>query len=263
MYDLEGINGAASDSPRNKELSEVGRDYFKEVIPTETDWNGMSEAEKANAWNLIESRMQEVGDMTGVCEAEIAKHIPQYIFEETLAFEESPKAEFPYCDLEELASRSEFAVSDFWGSDPYRDIPYADADVNLREDYMEDFYDNYSEFTGCNARLVFEKLPIGECGSYNDRTNVITLNSRLLENSNPEEAMKTILHESRHAFQHYAIEHPDRVSVDMDTISVWKENDEYYIRPEWDFEAYVNQPLEVDAEEFAQKSYNVGVSYIS
>ena len=66
MCDLEGINKVASDTQRNVELSESAKDYFTEVIPTAKEWSSMSESEKTETRNLIESRMQEVCDLSGV-----------------------------------------------------------------------------------------------------------------------------------------------------------------------------------------------------
>ena len=72
MYDLEGINKVASGTQRYMELSESAKDYFNEVIPTAEEWSSMSESEKIETWNLIESRMQEVCDLSGVREADVA-----------------------------------------------------------------------------------------------------------------------------------------------------------------------------------------------
>lgn len=257
MYDLEGINKVASETQRSLELSESAKDYFNEVIPTTEEWNQMSDSEKSEAWQLVESRMQEVCELTGVREADVAKHIPQYIFREVEC------AELPFCDEEEYFTRSEWAVKDFWERDPYRDIPYSDADIYLREAYMEDFYESYSEFSGNNPELTFKDMESNKMGAYNPENNTITLNSKLLRAENPEELMSTILHESRHAYQQYAVDHPDRVSVSEETIAEWKENMEYYIRPEWDFEAYVNQPIEADADKFAENAIQAGYSYLS
>ena len=257
MYDLEGINKVASDTQRSMELSESAKDYFNEVIPTAEEWNSMSESEKTETWNLIESRMQEVCDLSGVLEADVAKHIPQYIFGEV------EYVELPFCDEEEYFTRGEWAVKEFWERDPYRDISYSDADVNLRQYMIEDFYDSFSEFSGNNPQLTFKDMESNEMGAYNPENNTITLNSKLLRMDNPDELMSTILHESRHAHQQYAVDHPDKVSVSEETIAEWKENMDYYIRPEWDFEAYINQPIENDADKFAENVIQGGYSYLS
>ena len=72
MYDLEGISKATSETQRNMELSESSRDYFNEVIPTQEEWMNLSETEKSESWQLIESRMKEICDLTGTREADVA-----------------------------------------------------------------------------------------------------------------------------------------------------------------------------------------------
>ena len=257
MYNLEGINKLASDTQRNIELSESIKDYFNEVIPKAEDWNRMSESEKRETWQLIDSRKQEICDLANVCEADVAKQIPHYIYNEV------EHCEFPFCDEEEYFTRSEWAVKEFHENEAYRDISYSEADIKLRAAYMEDFYDKFSEFSGNKPSMSFREMQTGNMGAYNPETNTITLNSRLLETDNPNELMNTILHESRHAYQYYAIEHPDKVTVCEETIAEWKDNFEYYIRPEWDFEAYVSQPVEADANDFANKVMSGGYSFLT
>lgn len=257
MYDLEGINKVASETQRSLELSESAKDYFNEVIPTAEEWNLMSDSEKSDAWQLVESRMQEVCELTGVREADVAKHIPQYIFGKI------EYKELPFCDEQEYINRCEWAVQEFLEREEYRDIPYFDADSKLRAAYIEDFYDKFSEFSGYNSKLVFQDTGHKNMGAYNPENNTITLNSRLLRIDNPEELMKTVLHESRHAYQQYAVDYPDRVTVSEGTIEEWKENMANYIPPGLDFEGYVNQPIEVDAECFANNAFNKGYSYLT
>ena len=257
MYDLEGINKVATETQLNIELSESAKDYFNEVIPTEEEWDIMPESEKNDIWLLIESRMEEICDLVSAKEADVAKHIPPYILNEV------ESTELPFCDEEEYFTRCEWAVSEFREREEYRDISYSDADTKLRAAYLEDFYDNFSEFSGNKPCIFFREMQPNNMGSYNPETNIITLNSKLLEKENPESLMKTILHESRHAYQHYAVEHPDKVTVNEATIAEWKENFDYYICPEWDFEAYVNQPVEADANDFAASVMAGDYSYLT
>ena len=256
MYDVEGIGNAVSEQLKRPELSESAKDYFYEGIPTETDWEMMSAEERTESQALILERMQEVCDQTYVREADVAKLIPEYIKtypQPVFSCENiSVSKDLPFCDEWEFNQSCKLAVENFASRDPYREITYANADLSLRADYMQDFYDNYSEFTGYKSRLEFEEMPCDtNLGAYNPDTNTITLNCRLLENSDPRMTMETILHESRHTFQQYAVDHPDRVTVDTATIETWRDNLANYIRPEWDFEAYTKQPVEADADNFA------------
>ena len=128
---------------------------------------------------------------------------------------------------------------------------------------MKEFYNSFSELTGSRPYLSFTKMGPRNMGAYNPENNTITLNRDLLEKENPDKLMSTILHEARHAYQHYAVEHPDRVTVSAETIAEWKENFNYYIRPEYDFNAYVNQPVEADADSFADLAMYAGYSLLA
>lgn len=166
-----------------------------------------------------------------------------------------------FCDITEFEDRTSWAVENFITRNCTRDIPYEYASLDLREGYMQDFHDNFSEFSGYSDNLNFRTdLGYYELGAFNPETKQIDLNARLLENADPREVMTTVMHESRHAFQDFAINHPELVTVSPQTIAEWKYNFDNYIRPEFDFEAYVSQPVEADAEDFAETMYNNGLS---
>lgn len=251
---LEGVSDISSIKPQNLELSNIQREYIAEIIPDKEAWEGMSAMEKAETMDILEGRMNEIREATGIYDLNFESSLPAYILE---------RAELPYCDMIEFEDRGTLAVKEFFERDSFREIPYAEAGPELRSEYMKDFYANYSEFSGKNPPLEFKEMSPANMGAYNTETNTITLNSRLLITENPQELMDTILHESRHAFQQYAVENPDRVSVDRETVALWKDNMDYYIRPEWDYEAYKNQPIEADADKFAENTMKAGLSFIA
>ena len=80
------------------------------------------------------------------------------------------------------------------------------------------------------------------------------LNSDVLsEPDNRMDAIDTIFHEGRHAFQHAAANNPTAYSIDRDTAIRWKNNFfPNYIRYERNPAGYFSQPIEVDAREFAE-----------
>lgn len=167
-----------------------------------------------------------------------------------------------FCAPEELENFASWAVGNFLERDPYREITYSDADLDLRKDYMVDFHNNFNRMSGYSHNLRFsDDFASNECGAFDVETKEIVLNSNLLVNSNPEEAMKTIMHETRHAYQDFAINYPDKVYIDDDIIKAWKDNSKHYVSPELDYEAYCNQPLEKDAEDFANRMWNEGVAH--
>lgn len=254
LESLEGIKDIPSINKQSVELSDVQREYISEVIPDESMWKEMSAIEKAETLNLLETRMDEIRDMANAYDLDFSSVTPEYMLE---------SSELPFRDMIEFEDRGTFAVKEFFERDSFREIPYAEADSELRSEYMKDFYANYSEFSGKNPPLEFKEMSPGNMGAYNPETNTITLNSRLLVTESPNELMDTILHESRHAFQQYAVEHPDRVSVDRETVALWKDNMDYYIRPEWDYEAYKNQPIEADADKFAENTMKAGLLFIA
>ena len=251
LENLEGLNESSLTKPQNIELSGIQREYLAEVIPDVETWKEMSVVEKLDLQETLELRMDEMRELTGVYDMDFSSVFPGYLLEE---------CNKSFCDMIEFEDRGTMAVKEFFERDSTRDIPYSDACIEQRRAYIEDFYSNYSEFSGYDPPLLFEEMPPNSMGAYSPETNTITLNSRLLENENPKVVIETILHESRHAFQQYAIDHPWNVTVDADTIALWKDNMDYYIKPEWDFEAYQNQPIEVDADTFAERIINVGMS---
>lgn len=254
LKDMEGVQDSPSVKTQDLELSDIHRDYLSEIFPKAETWKEMSAVEKMDMQHLFELRKEEIIEATGCFDADLIPMLPKYLFEEF---------KYPFCDEMEFTNKSESAVKEFFENDSCRDIPYAAADIELRAEYIKDFYANYSDASGYNPTLEFKEMPPNNMGAYNSETNTITLNSRLLENDNPQTTMETILHESRHAFQQYAVDHPWRVNVDYNTIATWEDNFNYYIRPEWDFEAYEKQPLEADANLYAEKVMNNGISYIS
>lgn len=89
------------------------------------------------------------------------------------------------------------------------------------------------------------------CGRCNYKQKAIQLNRKFLDS--PYGIIHTELHEIRHAIQHDAITHPNKYGFDAKTLEKWANNIEYYIKPELDYEAYITQPIELDAELWASE----------
>lgn len=169
-----------------------------------------------------------------------------------------------FCDIEEFEGRSSWSVQNFLEHDIVRETPYSNASTEQRAEYMKDFHDNFNELSGYSGNLHFsDNMEPHNLGAFNPSTKRIDLNADLLHDSNPKQLMETILHESRHAYQDYAINNPEKVSVDADTIRVWKNNFEHYINPEFDYEAYFNQPVEADANDFAERMFEQGTNCLT
>ena len=85
-------------------------------------------------------------------------------------------------------------------------------------------------------------------GYYDGRA--LHLNEGLLTKDNPQEVVETVAHEGRHAYQQFAIEHP-RVH-DAKEVAYWEANMRDYLDPSlYGFELYQNQPVELDARDYA------------
>ena len=164
-----------------------------------------------------------------------------------------------FCDEQVLEESTISAVKEFVEADEHRQPPYEEASSKERAQYLKEFHDKFNEMTGYTNNLHFrEGMDSENLGAFNPVTKQIDLNADLLKEDDPQMVMETIMHESRHAYQDFAINHPEQVSVDAETIKTWEYNFDHYISPEFDFEAYVNQPVEADANDFSERMYCEG-----
>ncbi len=171
---------------------------------------------------------------------------------------------YEFCDEQFLEDCTTSAVQEFFEADEYRHPPYVEASMEQRAQYLMEFHDNFSKQTGYANNLHFVNgMAPEDCGAFNPDTKRININANLLKDDNAKEIMDTIMHESRHAYQDFAITHPELVSVDMETIRSWEYNINHYISPEFDIEAYNYQPVEADANDFAERMYYEGLCNVA
>ena len=164
-----------------------------------------------------------------------------------------------FCDEQALEESTTYAVKEFFEADELRQPPYNEATVEQRAQYLQEFHNKFNDTTGYSNNLHFrEGMEPGNLGAFNPVTKQIDLNADLLKEDDPQQVMETIMHESRHAYQDFAVNHPELVSVDKETIEVWKDNFVHYISPEFDYQAYVNQPVEADANDFSERMFSDG-----
>ena len=94
-------------------------------------------------------------------------------------------------------------------------------------------------------------------GVYFSTGNRIAINQHMLPKVTSYKLNFTMIHEMRHAYQHYAVQHPESVLVSMDTINAWKENfspgNYKSVSEGFSFAEYVSQPVEWDAKNFAMQ----------
>lgn len=97
----------------------------------------------------------------------------------------------------------------------------------------------------------------GSRGAFVSNLNKIQINEHILSDYESYAVLYTVIHEMRHAYQHYAINHPEKVVVSQETLCAWKENmkAENYKSPQKGntYEEYISQPIEWDAKNFAKQ----------
>ena len=87
--------------------------------------------------------------------------------------------------------------------------------------------------------------------AYSYAENVIKIDMEKMRKWDADEAIRTVCHEVRHAFQYFWMEQwylPEDCPIDGKTIRAMKEESKDYIYPEEDMDAYLNQISEIDAQ---------------
>ncbi len=97
---------------------------------------------------------------------------------------------------------------------------------------------------------VIGQLLLGEKGKQHIAIDIDNINS-----DDPWEIQNTLMHETRHVMQYYFVEHSDQrpANITEEQIKSWRDNFDNYRRPEDDFQAYRDQPVEQDARNFGDQ----------
>lgn len=103
------------------------------------------------------------------------------------------------------------------------------------------------------ASVQFGRLRLGENARYVPDRHQILFNKLWLAGMNSAQALRTDLHESRHGYEEHAIDHPETVPADhrQQEVARWQENMRNYTFAWDDPVGYRSQPIERDAEAFA------------
>lgn len=238
IENYEGLRGGLSEGLRHEGLSDSQRSYLQEVIPEQNDWLHMNYEQRLDSIANMDLRLEEL----------------------QLSHSEYPQEYFEYqSDIKMLEQfqniecvESCVQIADY----VYRSglaNTYMEGDITTREDIAQDYFNAIKQCMGLDSKmpLTFKEMPEGSCGGYNPYTNSIELNTNYLEQPDPRGLLKTIVHESEHAFQQKAVTNPLECNVPIEVISQWKYNLEHYKDAKtYGFEAYRNQPIEIDAFEF-------------
>ncbi|MCB0209629.1 MAG: hypothetical protein KDJ52_09875 [Anaerolineae bacterium] len=93
----------------------------------------------------------------------------------------------------------------------------------------------------------------GLLGIYSPSTNQIAISQTHLNNDNVQKVLETLAHESRHAYQYYAVDHLD-FHPDAPEVEVWRENMANYLDAEmYGQKRYERQPIEIDARRYGRE----------
>ncbi len=133
--------------------------------------------------------------------------------------------------------------------EPFKPEVWEGLDIEERKRALMEFQRFNTELLGLNPSpdIDFYNNPQeGDYGGYSPGDNAIHINEYMLYDA--AEALDTIAHESRHAYQHIRADNP-QTSRDFE----FAENFENYTSAEDDFEAYQAQIVEADARAYAAR----------
>lgn len=126
--------------------------------------------------------------------------------------------------------------------------------VEGRRDALQALENTLAQMQGRElCEVVIDDMPsVVNCGYFNPLDRTIHVNRIHLSDVDYRmEAIDTIAHEGRHAYQRWAVETP-YFHPDMKEVAYWSENIDNYINAEkFGFEYYESQPIEVDARYYA------------
>ena len=117
------------------------------------------------------------------------------------------------------------AIFDIMQEDQFSQEAWANASIEERKEILNSFLDRMEQEMGISLdEIQFRSGEgLGYNGSYNYADNYISINEALLSAGDPRDALTTLMHESRHAYQHTVCENPDRYLVAADTIQGWQD----------------------------------------
>jgi hypothetical protein len=144
----------------------------------------------------------------------------------------------------------------------YSEAAWNAADADGRKQMLNDFMNDVAEIYGVdiNTTINFTNTPPSggtiNYGSYTNSKQRININEYIINNrSNSYDLMNTVVHELRHAYQHQAVEHPEKFIVTQETLDRWECNFDNYVSSGDDFDLYREQGVEIDARDLESLKY--------
>jgi hypothetical protein len=160
-----------------------------------------------------------------------------------VSFNEIPgndaNAELPFSEVEQNYIRQ---------IDELHSQSWAEIDSTERLGALQELETRLAELEGRpSLEIHAERLGPGENGYFDRNRGIIVLSESDLLAHSPLEAIDTIAHEGRHAYQYYATLHPE-IHNNPEEVAAWKQNFENYLPATlFGYELYRNQPVEQDA----------------
>lgn len=130
----------------------------------------------------------------------------------------------------------------------FEQTKWDDMSIDERQEAVNNLADSVAEDLGLENKpdiKYYQSDEPGDYGGFSASENAIYINENQMDDA--VETADTIAHESRHCWQHEYAEKSDTPQA-----REFRENFEDYIRPEDDYRGYRNQPVEVDAREYAE-----------
>lgn len=145
-------------------------------------------------------------------------------------------------------------------SDALRDMPELRPEVwqglndGQRLEALQNVENRMAEIQGRPpVEVRAEKMDPQVEGYYSRGDRIIRVNADHLRRNDNGEVLDTIVHEGRHAYQHYAVETPG-FHANQSEVDAWEYNMHNYRRPEiYGQRAYERQAIEADARSYAER----------
>jgi len=156
------------------------------------------------------------------------------------------------------------ACQNLLNEDRYSEKRWNNASPDERKAMLNSFILEINEIMGTDVdkTVNYADLDSSTRGYYDPDANSVTINTDYLATSMADSymIMRTMIHEMRHCYQHQAVENPEKFMVSKETLKKWEENfkpGKYKNAQKDGYEAYVTQPIEWDAKNFAKQKNDV------
>lgn len=142
-------------------------------------------------------------------------------------------------------------------TEKYSQNTWNNLSVVERKDVLRDLLIDMNSILGTDvsADIDFYSGSLNSRGRYSSQSNRVSINEAILSGDTGYQLTQTMLHEMRHAYQHYSVENDRNVLVSSQTIMTWNNNFYNYKSPDKGdtYEEYFTQPVEWDAKNFAKQ----------